>query len=89
MALTTVTKADVIKRFQQSENDTGSSAVQIALLTVRINDLTEHLKVHKHDVHTRYGLTNRVSQRRRLMKYLKRKDFARYQTLIKELEIRG
>jgi small subunit ribosomal protein S15 len=89
MALTTVAKAQIIETFKQSEHDTGSSDVQIALLTKRIEYLTEHLNAHKHDVHTRYGLMNMVSQRRRLMKYLKRKDFPRYQTLIKALGIRG
>jgi small subunit ribosomal protein S15 len=89
MALTATAKAQVIKKFKQSKNDTGSSDVQIALLTVRINALTEHLKVHKHDFHTRYGLTNLVSQRRRLMRYLKNTDNTRYQKLIKELDVRG
>jgi small subunit ribosomal protein S15 len=89
MALTTAAKAQIIEAFKQSEQDTGSSDVQIALLTKRIEYLTEHLNAHKHDVHTRYGLTNMVSQRRRLMKYLKRKDFPRYQALIKALGIRG
>lgn len=89
MALTATAKAQVIKKFKQSKNDTGSSDVQIALLTTRINELTEHLKVHKHDFHTRYGLTKLVSQRRRLMRYLKSVDNARYSKLIKELDIRG
>lgn len=89
MALTATAKAQVIKKFKQSKNDTGSSDVQIALLTTRINALTEHLKVHKHDFHTRYGLTKLVSQRRRLMRYLKNVDNARYGKLIKELDIRG
>lgn len=89
MALTTADKAQIVKTFKQSTNDTGSSDVQIALLTARINSLTEHLKVHKHDFHTRFGLTNMVSQRRRHMRYLKGKDLHRYQSLIKELEIRG
>lgn len=89
MALTTADKAQIVKTFKQSENDTGSSDVQIALLTARINSLTEHLKTHKHDFHTRFGLTNMVSQRRRHMRYLKAKDSHRYQSLIKELEIRG
>lgn len=89
MALTAIAKAQVIKKFKQSKNDTGSSDVQIALLTTRINALTEHLKIHKHDFHTRFGLTKLVSQRRRLMRYLKGSDVARYQKLIKELDIRG
>tara|TARA_R110000868_G_scaffold236052_8_gene490005 strand:- start:535 stop:804 length:270 start_codon:yes stop_codon:yes gene_type:complete len=89
MALTTAATAQIVKTYKRSKNDTGSSEVQIALLTARIIMLTEHLKVHKHDFHTRYGLTNLVSQRRRLMRYLKGSDLNRYTTLIKELEIRG
>ena len=89
MALNTAAKAQIVKTYKRSQNDTGSSEVQIALLTARINGLTEHLKVHKHDFHTRYGLTKLVSQRRRLMRYLKGKDATRYQTIIKALDIRG
>lgn len=89
MALTTAQKAQIVKTYKQSKNDTGSPEVQIALLSARINALTEHLKVHKHDFHTRYGLTNLVSQRRRLMRYLKSQSLQRYQTIIKELDIRG
>ncbi len=89
MSLTTAAKAQIVKTYKQSKNDTGSPEVQIALLTARINELTEHLKVHKHDFHTRYGLTNMVSQRRRLLRYLKGKNMTRYQFIIKELEIRG
>ncbi|RDI46585.1 30S ribosomal protein S15 [Aquicella lusitana] len=89
MSLTTAAKAQIVKTFKQSKNDTGSPEVQIALLTARINTLTEHLKVHKHDFHTRFGLTKLVSQRRRLMRYLKGKDLQRYQHVIKELDIRG
>lgn len=89
MALTTAQKAQIVKTHKQSKNDTGSPEVQIALLSARINALTEHLKVHKHDFHTRYGLTNLVSQRRRLMRYLKGQNLQRYQSIIKELDIRG
>ena len=89
MALTTAATAQIVKKFKQSKNDTGSSEVQIALLTARINYLTEHLKTHKHDFHTRFGLTNMVSQRRRMMRYLKGKNPQRYSNIIKELEIRG
>jgi len=89
MALTAAATAQIVKTFKQSKNDTGSPEVQIALLTARINALTEHLKVHKHDFHTRFGLTNMVSQRRRMMRYLKGKNAQRYQAVIKELEIRG
>ena len=89
MALTSTQKVQIIKTYKQSKNDTGSSEVQIALLTSRINLLTEHLKIHKHDFHTRYGLTNLVSLRRRLMRYLKSQSSERYQRIIKELDIRG
>lgn len=89
MPLTTAAKAQIVKTYKQSKNDTGSPEVQIALLTARINLLTVHLKDHKHDVHTRYGLTNMVSQRRRLMRYLKGKNVVRYNNIIKELDIRG
>lgn len=89
MALSTAETASIVKKYQQSSNDTGSPEVQIALLTARIRELTEHLKVHKHDFHTRRGLTNMVSQRRRMMGYLKGKNLQRYQKLIADLEIRG
>ena len=89
MALTTAATAQIVQTFKQSKNDTGSSEVQIALLTARINGLTEHLKTHKHDFHTRFGLTKMVSQRRKLMRYLKGKNSASYQKLIKDLDIRG
>jgi small subunit ribosomal protein S15 len=89
MALTTAATAQIVKTYKQTKDDTGSPEVQIALLTARIQYLTEHLKGHKHDFHTRYGLTNLVSKRRRLLTYLKRKSGQRYQKLIKELEIRG
>lgn len=89
MSLTAAAKAQIIKNHQHAQNDTGSSEVQIALLTARIEYLTEHLKAHKHDVHTRYGLTKLVSQRRRLLNYLKRVNLASYIALIQKLEIRG
>lgn len=89
MSLTTAAKAQIVKTYQHSQNDTGSSEVQIALLSARITALTEHLKTHKHDFHTRFGLTNLVSQRRRLLRYLKGKDLQRYTKLIKALDIRG
>lgn len=82
-------KEQIIQQFQQSKNDTGSPDVQIALLTARIKYLTEHLKTHDHDFHTRHGLTKLVSQRRKLLSYLKRKNIQRYQALIKELDVRG
>ena len=89
MSLTSADKAKIVKTFQQGTKDTGSSDVQIALLTARINLLTSHLKQHKHDCHTRYGLTKLVSRRKKLMAYLKRTNLMRYQNLVKELEIRG
>lgn len=89
MALTTAAKAEIVKTYKQSKNDTGSPEVQIALLTARINSLTSHLKEHNHDFHTRFGLTKMVSQRRKLMRYLKGQDAKRYQKIINELEIRG
>jgi len=89
MALTTAATAQIVKNYQRAKNDTGSSEVQIALLTARINYLTEHLKAHAHDFHTRYGLTKLVSQRRRLLRYLKGKDIKRYREIIKKLDVRG
>ena len=89
MALTTDATAQIIKTYQQGNNDTGSADVQIAIFSARIQYLTEHLKKHQHDCHTRYGLTKLVSKRRRLMTYLKRTQPERYQSLIKQLEIRG
>lgn len=89
MSLSTAAKAQIVKTHKRSKNDTGSSEVQIALLTASINALTEHLKVHKFDFHTRYGLMMKVSKRRRLMNYLKRVDADRYAAIIKELEVRG
>ncbi|OGT37772.1 MAG: 30S ribosomal protein S15 [Gammaproteobacteria bacterium RIFCSPHIGHO2_12_FULL_37_14] len=88
MVLAATVKAQIVKPFRRSSNDTGSPEVQIALLTARINNLTEHLKIHQHDFHTRYGLTKLVSQRRKLMRYLKRKDLERYQIVVKDLDIR-
>jgi small subunit ribosomal protein S15 len=89
MALIAAEKAQIVKTYKRSKNDTGSPEVQIALLSARINSLTEHLKIHKHDFHTRFGLTKLVSQRRRMMRYLKSQDTSRYSIIIKELEIRG
>lgn len=88
MAITVVQKADIIAKFQRTNGDTGSSEVQIALLTARINDLTPHFKTHSKDHHSRRGLLKLVSQRRRLLDYLKRTDFAKYANLIKELGLR-
>jgi small subunit ribosomal protein S15 len=88
MAVTKERKAALIKEFGKSETDSGNSDVQIALLSERINHLTEHLKVNKKDHHTRYGLLKLVGQRRSLLDYLIKVDIARYRTLIKKLNIR-
>ena len=89
MALTTAATAEIVKAHQRSANDTGSSEVQISLLTARISYLTQHMKANPHDFHTRHGLTKLVSQRRKLMTYLKRVNPARYRELIQELDVRG
>lgn len=88
MPLDRETKVDIIERFKRGENDTGSPEVQIALLTQRISDLTEHFKQHKHDHHSRRGLFKLAGQRRRLLNYLKKKDVERYRTVIQALGIR-
>ncbi|WP_211262387.1 30S ribosomal protein S15 [Nitriliruptor alkaliphilus] len=81
-------KQEIITRFARSEGDTGSPEVQVALLTQRISHLTEHLKEHKHDHHSRRGLLMMVGQRRRLLNYLKDNEIERYRTLIGELGLR-
>lgn len=81
-------KTDLISTYRKHPADTGSPEVQVALLTERINELTEHFKVHKKDHHSRRGLLKIVSQRRRLLDYLRRYDAARYQTLIERLGLR-
>lgn len=81
-------KQEIIEKFKTHATDTGSSEVQIALLTDRINYLTEHFKTHKKDHHSRRGLLKLVGQRRRLLNYLQSKDITRYRTLIGELGIR-
>ena len=88
MPLTKEAKQDVIQKFGRTENDTGSPEVQVALLTARINELTEHLREHKKDHHSRRGLLMLVGKRRRLLDYLKVKDAQRYSDLIKRLNIR-
>lgn len=88
MALTKELKQELISKFQVHENDTGSPEVQIALLTERINQLTEHLKVHKKDHHSRRGLLKMVGKRRALLNYLKEKDFERYKSVIEKLDLR-
>jgi len=86
--LTTTTKAEIIEKFRHTEGDTGSSRVQIALLSANIKSLTEHLKVHKKDLHSMRGLVRMVNRRRKLLNYLKRTKPAQYQEVIKELAIR-
>lgn len=88
MAITVAQKAEIVAKFQRAKGDTGSSEVQIALLTARINDLTDHFKTHTKDHHSRRGLLKLVSQRRRLLNYIKRTDMAKYSGLIKELGLR-
>ena len=88
MALDAATKQKVMSEYATGENDTGSPEVQVAMLTQRIKDLTEHLKQHKHDHHSRRGLLILVGQRRRLLQYLQRTDIARYRSLIERLGLR-
>ncbi|RMG19691.1 MAG: 30S ribosomal protein S15 [Deltaproteobacteria bacterium] len=88
MALHPTQKAEIIQEFQQHEGDTGSPEVQVALLTRRIEYLTEHFKTHKHDHHSRRGLLKLVGQRRRLLQYLKKTDLERYRALVQKLGLR-
>ena len=88
MSITAERKAEVIKENAQGKGDTGSPEVQVAILTHRIRSLTEHLKTHKRDFHSRRGLLMMVGQRRKLLNYLKRRDFNRYQDLIQRLGLR-
>ena len=88
MALTKETKESIIKKYQLDKNDTGSIEVQVALLTERINDLNEHLKVHKHDYHSNRGLLKMVGQRKSLLSYLAKEDVQRYGALVKKLGLR-
>ena len=88
MPLETTVKKEIIAGHATSEGDTGSPEVQVALLTRRIQDLTEHMKVHKHDFHSQRGLLLLVGRRRRMLKYLARTDIARYRALIEKLGLR-
>jgi small subunit ribosomal protein S15 len=88
MTLTKEAKTEVMSRFAKHEGDTGSPEVQIALLTARINELTEHLRDHKKDHHSRRGLLMLVGQRRRLLNYLRRRNITRYRELVQELGLR-
>ena len=89
MPLSKDVKTEIIADNRKSDSDTGSTEVQIALLTQRIRDLTEHLKMHKKDHHTRRGLLQMVGQRRRLLNYLKKVDIERYRSVVAKLGIRG
>ena len=88
MSVTNTQKADLVKEYQRGNGDTGSPEVQIALLTERITDLTEHFKTHVKDHHSRRGLLKMVSQRRKMLDYLKRTDADNYRTLIEQLGLR-
>ena len=87
-AITSDQKAELVEKFGKDSSDTAATEVQIALLTRRINDLTEHLREHKHDHHSRRGLLMLVGRRRRFLNYLQKKDLERYRTLIRELGLR-
>ena len=88
MALTKEVKQSIISNFARDEKDTGSAEVQIAILTEEIKLLTEHLKEHKHDYHSRRGLLKKVGQRRNMLSYLAKKDINRYRDVIKQLGLR-
>ena len=88
MTLTVEAKREIVAKFGKSETDTGATAVQVALLTARINELTEHLREHTKDHHSRRGLLMMVGQRRRLLQYLQKSDLDAYRQLIKELGLR-
>lgn len=89
MALSKDAKSQIIADHARGEGDTGSPEVQIALLTQRIRELTEHLRTHSHDHHTRRGLLKLVGQRRRLLNYLKKNDIARYRAIVAKLGLRN
>ncbi|KTD42570.1 30S ribosomal protein S15 [Legionella parisiensis] len=88
MSLSSADKAVIVNEYKRSDKDTGSPEVQVSIITSRIKYLTEHFKEHKKDFHSRRGLQELVNKRRKLLKYLKRNDEARYQTLIQSLELR-
>ena len=89
MALTKEKKAELVKKFGKNANDTGSTEVQIAILTEEINELTDHLKEHTHDYHSRRGLLKKVGQRRSLLNYLVKEDVQRYRDIVKKLGLRN
>ena len=88
MSMTAEEKREIVQRFGKDENDTGATQVQVAMLTHRINHLTEHLRTHKHDHHSRRGLLMLVGRRRRFLNYLQRNDLEGYRSLIRELGLR-
>ncbi|WP_119167433.1 30S ribosomal protein S15 [Algihabitans albus] len=88
MSITAERKTALIQEYARGEGDTGSPEVQVAILTERINNLTEHMKTHKHDFHSRRGLLVMVGQRRRLLDYLKKKSHGRYASVIQSLGLR-
>ena len=88
MSITAERKKELIEKFATKPGDTGSPEVQVAILTERIKNLTDHLNMHKKDFHTRRGLITMVGQRRRLLDYLKRKEVSRYEIIVKELGLR-
>ena len=89
MSITKDTKKEIISKFATNEKDTGSAQVQIAVLSERINNLTEHFKLHKHDNHSKKGLVALVNKRKKLLSYIYKKDNKKYKEIIKELKIRG
>ena len=88
MALTKEEKQKIVKKYARGKNDTGSPEVQIAILTAEINELTEHLKVHIHDYHSRRGLLRKVGKRKNLLQYLAKKDIQSYREIIRKLGLR-
>ncbi len=88
MSITAERKQELVNEFKTNPEDTGSAGVQVAILTERIRNLTEHMQTHKKDFHSRRGLLVMVGKRRRLLDYVKSKDVARYEALIKRLELR-
>lgn len=88
MPLSSNEKVEIINQYKKSDNDNGSAEVQVAMLTQRIRDLTEHMKTHKHDFHSNRGLMKLVGRRRRLLRYIEREDVVKYRELIQKLGIR-
>ena len=89
MSIKKDTKKEIISKFATNEKDTGSAQVQIAVLSERINNLTAHFKLHKHDNHSKKGLVALVTKRKKLLSYISKKDNEKYKEIIKELKIRG